>query len=87
MARFPDGTILLYKPDYKSVSVDVTTKELIKCKNCKHYTVEDVWSDIDGVPILAANQVPTCKRWANGCMTESEGYCFMAERKDDDDGR
>lgn len=82
MAKLPDGIVGIFTIGNKGASVNVETKELIKCKNCKHYIVEDVWTEVDGIPILAANQVATCKRWARGCMTEPEGYCFMGERKD-----
>lgn len=79
MAKLPDGMVALFHLNNKDITIDIESKELIKCKHCKYYIVEDVWSEIDGIPILAANQVPTCKRWARGCMTEPEGWCFMAE--------
>jgi hypothetical protein len=56
---------------------------VIRCKDCKYYCVKDFWADFHGVPVLAANDVPTCNRWAN---TESKvdpnGFCFLAEKMD-----
>ena len=81
MARFPDGTILMYKPDYKNVSVEVTTTELIKCKNCIYGSVRDVWLD-DTATIKGCT---ICD--ITGAMKNPEGFCDMAHGKDDDDGR
>lgn len=81
MARFPDGTILMYKPDYKSVSVEVTTKKLIKCKSCIFSTIKDV-QIADDAYIGGAT---ICNKWEQ-CVNP-EGYCYMAVDKDECDGR
>lgn len=57
-------------------------QELIRCKDCKHFEIKDHWADFGGVPILAASDCPTCNKWADGCKTKPDGYCFMAERRD-----
>ena len=60
-------------------------KELVRCKDCKHFAVIDYWIDIGhGAKVLAADKCPTCKKWADNCMTYPDGYCFLAERKDGD---
>lgn len=51
-------------------------QKIIRCKNCKHYQ-EDVWASSGGVPFIAAHDI--CRRWADGCKTNPDGYCHMAE--------
>ena len=77
MARFPDGTILMYKPDYKNVSIEVTTMELIKCKNCRYGSIKEVWLD-DNTSI---KECIVCD--VTGAMKNPEGFCDMALGKDD----
>lgn len=74
----PDGVIIEYTPNRASITMD--TKHLIKCKHCKYY-VEDVIDEVvPGVPIITGHTM--CKKWGNGCMTDPNGYCFMAEKED-----
>ena len=80
MAKLQDGIISLFHCKSRCETVEIESKELILCKHCKYYVVEDVWTEVDGIPIIAANQIPCCKRWGRGCMTEPEGYCYMAEK-------
>lgn len=82
MARMPDGWIITVEADRLEVRIS-GSRELIKCKNCKHFGIKDHWGNFGGVPILAASDVPTCDKWGNGCMTKPDGYCFMAERRDE----
>jgi hypothetical protein len=75
--RIPDGIISEYIPERASISIEST--ELIKCKHCKYY-VEDVVNEvIPGVPIIMGHNM--CTKWGNGCKTDPEGYCFMAEKE------
>ena len=56
-------------------------KEVVLCKDCKHFQYKDYWADIGhGAKVLASDHCPTCNKWGNGCKTEPEGYCFLAER-------
>ena len=84
MAKLPDGLIFLFEADRKSVSIEMKSKELIKCRHCKFYVVKEHWWESDGVPILCADCCPTCTKWGDGCMTNPDGYCFLAERREDD---
>ena len=59
--------------------------DIVRCKNCKHFAIKDYWVDAP-LPVLVADKVPTCTKWGRGCKTEPDGYCFMAERKDNEDG-
>lgn len=53
---------------------------VIRCKDCKHYAVEDYYGNFHGYEILAASDIPTCHRWGNdACMVKPDGYCFLAE--------
>ena len=54
---------------------------VVRCKDCKHFEIKDIWGNFGGVPILAASDVPTCNMWSDGCMTKPDGYCFMGERR------
>ena len=52
---------------------------VVHCKDCKYYRQNKPYL-IAGVPIMG-NLV--CERWADGCRTDPDGFCFMGERKDD----
>ena len=55
-------------------------EELIKCKDCKHFEYDHPYI-IQGIPILGHL---VCNKWGNGCKTDENGYCFMAERRTDE---
>lgn len=56
---------------------------VVRCKDCEYYCIKDHWGDFNGIPVLAASNVPTCCKWANTeCMVDPEGYCFLAEKMD-----
>ena len=56
---------------------------LIHCKDCKHF-VEDVWAVMNGLPVIVCHEA--CYRWSeDGNKVGAEGFCCLAERKDDDD--
>ena len=57
-----------------------TCKELIRCKDCKHYKT-DHFENFNGIPLIVAHEI--CMRWGDGCKTSPDGYCFMAERKEE----
>ena len=63
--------------------------ELIRCKDCIHYH-EDVWGDEIGIgkpydSIIVGHN--GCDKWCGDkkdmVFTSSEGYCFLAERRED----
>ena len=57
--------------------------QVIRCRDCRHFSVKDHWGKINGVPILGASDVPTCDAWANTeCMVDPDGYCFLGDRKE-----
>ena len=74
--------IIQYNDTPSGGCMAISWKPLIRCKDCKHFEIKDHWADFGGVPILATSDCPTCNKWADGCMTKPDGYCFMAERRD-----
>lgn len=57
-------------------------ESIVRCKDCKHYAVEDHYGNFHGYEILAASDIPTCHRWGNdACMVKPDGYCFLAESR------
>ena len=53
--------------------------EIIRCKDCKHFEYDHPYI-IQGVPVLGHE---VCNAWGDGCKTDENGYCFMAERRTD----
>lgn len=63
------------------IGIEVKQSELILCKHCKHYVVDRVLCDIEGMPVMVADSVSACKRWGNRFyMTDPDGYCYLAEK-------
>ena len=58
-------------------SADVV--EVVHCKDCKHFEYDHPYI-IQGIPVLGHE---VCNAWGNGCKTDENGYCFMAERRTD----
>jgi len=61
------------------ISEHPKTKHIL-CKDCQYF-VYDQAKRVDGVPLIAAHEI--CTKWGNGCKTSENGYCFMAERKEE----
>lgn len=53
---------------------------IIRCKNCKHFELNH-WESVSGIPLIVAHEI--CTKWGDGCKTDSDGYCFMGERKEE----
>ena len=54
------------------------TTRLIRCKECKYFEYDSV-AKVDGVPLIVAHEI--CNRWGEGCKTNENGFCFLAESK------
>ena len=52
---------------------------VIRCKDCKNYEYDHV-EKVYGIPLIVAHEI--CKRWGEGRKTSENGWCFLAERKD-----
>ena len=58
----------------------VDAEHVIRCKDCKHF-LENYWAVVDGVPLIVAHEI--CDFWGGGSKTAEDGWCFMAERKEE----
>lgn len=58
----------------------VDAVEVVRCKDCKHFEYNHPYI-IQGVPVLGHE---VCNAWGDGCKTDENGYCFMAERRTDE---
>lgn len=59
----------------------VDAVEVIRCKDCKFFEL-DHFDIVSNVPIITAHEI--CTRWGDEYKTSIDGYCFLAERKDND---
>ena len=53
---------------------------IIHCKECKYFEYDHPYI-IQGVPILGHL---VCNRWGDGCQTNENGFCFLAEKKEEE---
>lgn len=51
---------------------------LVRCKNCKYFEL-DHFDNANGIPLITAHEI--CTRWGEGCKTDSNGFCFLAEQE------
>lgn len=58
----------------------VVGEELVRCKDCRYFET-DHWEKVNEIPLIVAHEI--CTRWGGGCKTAEDGYCFMAERKEE----
>lgn len=57
----------------------IASQPLIRCKDCKHFELDKPYV-IQGVPVLGHE---VCNAWGDGCKTDENGWCFLAERRTD----
>lgn len=79
--KIPSGWIGRTKLDRKGIKVEVEMSELILCKDCKYFEYDSV-AQVDGIPLIIAHEI--CKKWGEGCKTDENGYCFLAEQKENE---
>lgn len=83
MTDYTTREYIIRETTYPDATKQELIGELVRCKNCKSY--EDVhWENVDKFPVIVANHV--CMKWGKGCQTDPDGYCFLAEQKDGDNG-
>ena len=56
--------------------------EVVRCKDCKYFELDHL-DRIDGIPLITAHEI--CTKWGGGSKTSKDGFCFMGERKNNDD--
>ena len=49
---------------------------IILCKDCKYFEYDHA-DNVDGIPLILAHEI--CNRWGDGCKTNINGWCFLAE--------
>lgn len=62
---------------------------VIKCKDCKYFELDHFDNfclptengEVVTVPIITSHEI--CSRWSDGCKTSEDGYCYLAERKEE----
>ena len=57
-------------------------EKVIRCKDCRYFET-DHWERVNEIPLIVAHEI--CTRWGGGCKTAEDGYCFMAERKEENE--
>lgn len=62
------------------LSMETDMDEIIRCRDCKHFEL-DHWEKANGIPLIVAHEI--CMKWGDGCKTSPDGFCFMAEKKEE----
>ena len=63
-----------------ATQVGLVRERIIRCKDCKFFRDHE-WVIITDVPNV-------CKKWSGGsCATSPDGFCFLAEPKEEKDER
>lgn len=52
--------------------------EVVRCKDCRYFDL-DHFENFRGIPLIVAHEI--CNRWGTGCKTDTNGFCFMGERR------
>ena len=78
--KLPSGWIARPKIDRKGVKVSVEMSDLILCKDCKFFDYDST-AKVDGIPLIVAREI--CNRWGDGCKTREDGWCFLAEQREE----
>jgi hypothetical protein len=58
----------------------IATEPVCLCKDCLRFE-RNHWETVNGIPLIVGHNI--CNGWGGGCQTDPEGYCFMAERKEE----
>lgn len=70
---------------YETKKIDsiptVDAVEVVRCENCEHFDLNH-WENFRGFPLIVAHEI--CNRWGSGCKTDSHGFCFLGDRKNDE---
>ena len=80
--KLPSGWIAKTKVDRKGVNVTLEMSDLILCKDCKYFEY-DRFAKVDEIPLIVAHEI--CNKWGDGCKTREDGFCFLAEPKEEVD--
>ena len=76
--KLPSGWIFKIKSTTNATPVEVTKSDLILCRDCKYFELNH-FDNMNGIPLITAHEI--CTRWGDGCKTDSNGFCFLAEQE------
>lgn len=76
--KLPSGWIFKIKSNTKGTAVEVTKSDLILCCDCKYFELNH-FDNMNGIPLITAHEI--CTRWGDGCKTDINGFCFLADPK------
>ena len=54
---------------------------IVRCKDCEYFDL-DHFENFRGFPLIVAHEI--CNRWGSGCKTDSNGFCFLGDRRSDE---
>ena len=63
--------------------------DLIRCRDCRFFEYDHFDSvymptetgEAEKMPMITAHEI--CTKWGDGCKTAEDGYCFLAERREE----
>lgn len=64
--------------DYLNRLPSTPQPDIIRCCDCKYFELNH-FDNVNGIPLITAHEI--CTRWGDGCKTDSNGFCFLAEQK------
>lgn len=77
--------------DYDEMFIGVIRRqpELVRCRDCRFFERDHFDSvyiptetgEAEKMPLITAHEI--CTKWGDGCKTAEDGYCFLAERKEE----
>lgn len=73
---------LTYAYDLVCKLPSVSTEKTGRCKDCKYFEY-DSFEKINGMQLIVAHEI--CSKWADGCKTREDGYCFLFEPQESED--
>jgi len=57
-----------------------TAVEVVRCADCSFFETDHL-ETINGIPLIVAHEI--CTKWGFGCKTAADGFCFLAERREE----
>lgn len=76
--RFIQNAIDGEAPEFEKIPS--AESEIIRCKDCKYFEYDHLYI-VRGIPVIGHL---VCNKWGDGCRTDENGFCFMAERRIDE---
>ena len=81
LKKIPDLTVYAYCSFLDMLmNMPSAQPEIVRCKDCKHFEYDHPYI-IQGIPVLGHE---VCNAWGDGCKTDENGWCFLAERRTDE---